>query len=66
MDYRSSIRFVSNLRTRQQINHFAELYNIDLTGLNSNPAMIAKIKEVLKWRNENNIDLKDDGTKQHN
>ncbi len=58
MDYNSSIRFVSNLRTRQQITHFAELYNIDLTGLNSNSAMIAKLKEVLKSRKEHGLNIK--------
>lgn len=58
MDYKSAIAYVSKLRTRQPINHFAELYHIDLSGLNSNPAMVAKIKETLKYRYDNGLDLK--------
>ena len=57
MDYKSAISYVSKLRTRQPIKHFAELYNIDLSGLNSNPAMVAKIKDVLKHRNDNGLNL---------
>lgn len=58
MDYKRAISYVSKLRTRLPIKHFAELYNIDLSGLNTNPAMIAKIKDVLKYRNDNGLDLK--------
>lgn len=57
MDYKSTISYVSKLRTRQPVKHFAELYNIDLSGLNTTPAMIAKIKEVLKTRSDNGMDL---------
>lgn len=58
MDYKSTISYVSKLRTRQSVKHFAELYNIDLSGLNSTPAMITKTKEVLKTRSDNGKDLK--------
>ena len=58
MDYKSAISYVSKLRTRQPIKHFAELYRIDISGLNTNPEMIAKIKDSLKYRYENGLDLK--------
>ena len=58
MDYKSAISYVSKLRTRQPVKHFAELYNIDISDINSTPAMIAKIKEVLKYRNDNGLNLK--------
>ncbi len=58
MNYKSAISYVSKLRTRQPIKHFAELHNIDLSGLNSNTEMIEKIKDVLRFRFENGIDMK--------
>lgn len=58
MDFKSAISYVSKLRTKQPIKHFAELYHIDLSGLNTNSEMIAKIKDSLKHRHENGLDLK--------
>lgn len=58
MDYKSAISYVSKLRTRQPIKHFAELYRIDLSGLNTNPEMIGKIKDTLKYRHEHELNLK--------
>lgn len=58
MDYKSAISYVSKLRTRPPVKHFAELYNIDISDINSTLAMIAKIKEVLKYRNDNGLNLK--------
>lgn len=58
MDYKRAISYVSKLRTRLPIKHFAELYNIDISDTTSNLAMIAKILDVLKYRNDNGLDLK--------
>lgn len=59
MDYKSTINYVSKLRTRQSVKHFAELYNIDLSKLNSTSAMINKIKDELRIRKDNGLDSKE-------
>ena len=58
MNYKSAISFISHQVSRQPIRHFAELYDIDLSGLKSNTQMVERIKEVLKQRYDTYGDIK--------
>lgn len=58
MNYKSALHYVCNLRHQQDITHFAELYNIDLTSIKSKKAMIAKLKETLQYRNNCNLNIR--------